>query len=305
MSENTDKFSFQHLRYFWTVAREGSLTRAAQALSLSQSTLSIQVHALEESLGCKLLERAGRELVPTETGRRVAQYAEQVFQIGQDILKVAQGADVAVPLTFSVGVGDLIPKLAVLEIVEPLLRESVHLTFRNERSGTILAELERGTIDIAITDSPLGVGAPSTAFEQLAFVAQVHLFAVEPLWAKYRKGFPRSLDGAPFFLPLEGTAQRRSLNQWFQSHGIRPRVLAEFDDAALLKTFGAAGLAVFPATDFVAKELMQQHKLRMFEETPELQESFYVILSEKAQACPFLRKTVLESLKTHTPTKEA
>lgn len=276
--------NFQHLRYFWCVAREGSLTRAAQSLGLATSTLSEQVHSLEEDLGCQLLVKSGRELVLTDVGRRIAHYAEQVVQLGKLIEGIARSGESPRTLRLCIGVGASIPKLAVHKITEPLFQIGTHvrLSFCDERSSNLLNGLEVGRLDIAISDGPLGQGSETKPYEQHLLEAEVYLFGSAFLWEKYRKNYPRSLVDAPFYLPTAGTTLRRSLDKWFYEQQISPRIIGEFDDAALMRVFGQSGTTIFPATSFVKQELEIQFNLRSFGKIEGIKETYFVLLSEKA-----------------------
>lgn len=280
-----DSLNFQHLRYFWTVAREGSLTRAAQSLELSPSTLSEQVRALEDSLGCQLFTRTGRELSLTTVGRRIAHYADEVFQIGKLIMGIAQSNEAALTsLHFRVGFDDVISKLAVHKFTEPLLRLGTHvqLSFSEENSLKLLSEFNSGKIDIAISSDLLGASEITRGHERYFSEAEVYFFASEFLWEKYHKNYPTSLNGAPFFLPTEGTKLRRSLEKWFDEHSISPRIIGEGDDTSLMKVFGQSGAAIFPATAFVKKELEMRFNLRSFNSINGVKEVFLILLAEKA-----------------------
>jgi len=271
--------NYHHLLYFWTVAREGGLVPAGNVLRLSHSTISAQIHALEDQLGEKLFAKVGRRLTLTDTGKVVYRYADEIFGLGREMVDTVRGRATGKPLRLDVGVVDVVPKLVVRRLVEPALRleEPVHLVCHEDKYEKLLADLSLHTLDIVIADAPVPTGSSIRAFTHLLGQCGVTFCGTPSLVATYRRGFPRSLDGAPMLLPLENLTLRRSLNQWFDRHGIRPRVVAEFQDRALLKVFGADGLGIFPVPTAVEKEVMAQYGVRRLGRTGEIRERFYAI----------------------------
>lgn len=280
--------NYHHLLYFWVVAREGGLTQAGKVLHVSHPTLSAQVHALEDALGEKLFTKVGRRLVLTEVGQMVYRYAEEIFSLGREMVDTVKGRATGKPLRLVVGVVDAVPKLIVRRILEPVLRlpEPVRIVCREDSYEKLLAELSLHTLDIVIADAPVPAGSTVRAFNHLLGECGVGLFAAPALARTYRRGFPGSLDGAPMLLPLESLPLRRALNQWFEGKGVRPTVVAEFEDSALLKVFGGDGLGLFPAPLAVEEQVRQQYSVQLVGPIDAVTERFYALSVERRLANP-------------------
>ena len=275
--------NYHHLLYFWLVAREGGLVPAGKLLRLTHPTLSAQIHALEDRLGEKLFMRVGRKLELTEAGRVAYRYAEEIFGLGRELMGALQGREGGRPARLSIGVTDTVPKLVVRRLLQPALAlaQPVRLVCAEGSHQQLLADLALHALDLVLSDAPVPPGSPVRAFNHLLGECGVTFFAAPALAPAYRRGFPRSLDGAPMLLPLESLPLRRSLDQWFGSLGVRPRVVAEFADNALLKVFGGDGLGVFPAPTAVAAEVAAQYGVRPVGKTDAVKERFYAISIER------------------------
>ncbi|MCA9672622.1 MAG: transcriptional activator NhaR [Myxococcales bacterium] len=271
--------NFQHLLYFWTVAREGALVRGAKKLRLSPSTVSAQIHALEESLDAKLFERVGRGLRMTDMGRMVFRYAEEIFLLGRELVDTARGRPVDRPLNLHVGVADVVPKLVARKLLEPAmsLPDEIQMICHDGKPGQLLADLAMHHLDVVIVDAPIGPGVNIKAFNHLLGECDVEIFGTQRLFDRYRKGFPRSLDGAPFLLPLDSTAIRRSIDAWFERNEVRPHVVGEFDDAGLMKVFGLNGAGLFPAPVVVKREVQRQYQVKSLGSIEGVRDRFYAI----------------------------
>jgi LysR family transcriptional activator of nhaA len=274
--------NYHHLLYFWTVAKEGSLVAAGKVLKLSHPTLSAQIRALEGRLDEQLFTRAGRGLALTEMGQVVYRYAEEIFSLGQEMVDTVRGRGGGRTLRLNVGIADVVPKLVVRRLLQPALAmpEPVRLVCQEDSYENLLASLALHRLDIVISDAPVPPGSVR-AFHHLLGETGISLFATRSLASSYRRGFPRSLDGAPFLLPLEGSTLRRSLNQWFDRHDIKPRVVAEFEDSALLKVFGMDGVGVFPAPTAMEADVRRQYDVQVLGRAPEVRERFYAISAER------------------------
>jgi LysR family transcriptional regulator, transcriptional activator of nhaA len=275
--------NYHHLLYFWVVAREGGLKPAGRVLGVSHPTLSTQIHALEEQLGEKLFVKAGRKLALSEMGRVVYRYADEIFTLGREMVDTVKDRATGLPLRLEVGVVDVVSKLVVRRLLEPALQldHSVRLVCREASYERLLADLSLHTLDIVIADAPVPSGSAVRAHNHLLGECGVSFFAPARLAARYKRGFPRSLDGAPLLLPLESLALRRSLNQWFESCKVRPRVVAEFEDSALLKVFGASGMGLFPAPTAVEREVAAQYASQVVGRTTAVRERFYAISMQR------------------------
>lgn len=275
--------NYHHLLYFWMVAKTGSVSTAAAELSLAQPTVSGQIRLLEHTLGERLFDRVGRRMELTEVGREVFRYADEIFSLGRELLDTVKGRPTGRPVRLSVGVADALPKLIAYRLLEPALRlpEKVWIICREDRSDRLLAELAIHSLDLVLSDAPVGPGMSIRAFSHLLGECGVTVFGAGALAAKYRRGFPHSLDGAPLLLPTENSALRRSLDQWFDSVQIRPQVVSEFEDSALLKVFGQAGTGLFVAPSAIDAEVQKQYGVKVVGRIEAVKERFYAISVEK------------------------
>lgn len=276
--------NYHHLLYFWTVVREGSVSRAAEKLHLSQPTVSAQIRLLEDRIGDRLFERRGRRLVLTEVGRLVYRYADEMFGIGRELIEALKGRPSATrPLTLSVGVANAVPKLIVHRLLQPAVSGGLelHLVCREDSTEVLLAELATHALDVVIADVPAPPHVRVRAFSHLLGESDTSFFAAGGLAARLRRGFPQSLDGAPLLLPTPHTAVRRALEQWFDANGLHPRVVGEFDDSALMKAFGQAGSAAFPAPSAIEREVIRQYGVRPVGRVKAIRERYYAISAER------------------------
>jgi LysR family transcriptional activator of nhaA len=278
-----DWLNYHHLFYFWSVAREGSLARASAALRLAPSTVSGQIRLLEQALGEDLFERSGRRLVPTEMGRVVLRYAEEIFTLGRELTDAVKGRPAGRPVNLVVGVADVVPKLVARRLLEPALRQPgpLRLVCREDKPDRLLAELAVHNIDVVLSDSPVAPSLRIRAYSHLLGECGVVFFASAKLAAAHRRRFPQSLDGAPMLLPTENTALRRSLEHWFAAEKLRPQVVGEFDDAALLKVCGETGMGIFAAPAVIRNEVERQHQVEEVGSTQKVRERFYAISVER------------------------
>jgi LysR family transcriptional activator of nhaA len=275
--------NYHHLLYFYTVAEEGSVTAAAKKLHLSQPTLSSQLHQLEEDIGEKLLEKRGRGLVLTETGQVVYRYAQEIFGLGREMMEAVAGRPTQKVPRFTVGISDVLPKLVVYHLLEPalLLPGGVRLSCREEPMDRLLAALSLHELDMVLTDAPLPAMSGIRAYSHLLGESSLSFFAAPPLARKMNGAFPECLHQQPILFPAETAALRRPLEQWLERHGIRPEMVAEVDDSALLKVFGRAGLGFFVAPTVTEVEVCRQYDVVCIGRVDELKERFYAISVER------------------------
>lgn len=275
--------NYHHLLYFWTVAKEGSIARACKTLRLAQPTISGQLRMLEETLGEKLFARQGRGLVLTDVGQIVYRYADEIFGLGRELQDVLKGRPRGRPLRLHVGVSDLLPKLIVYRVLQPALAmpERVQIVCLEDSPERLLAELAEHRLDVVLSDVPITAPMRVKAFNHLLGSSSIALFAASSLAVQYRKNFPACLDGAPFLLPVEGATLRRSLDQWFESVGVRAMVVGEFKDRALMATFGQAGAGLFAGPTAIEKELRDHYKVAVVARVEAVVERFYAISVER------------------------
>lgn len=275
--------NYHHLLYFWTVAREGSIARATRKLHLTQPTISAQIHRLEESLGERLFVRSGRRLALTEVGQVVYRYAEEIFTLGRELQDVLAGQPTGRPLRLSVGIADQLPKLLAHRLLAPAfgLAEPVHLLCREGKPDRLFADLTTHELDLVLSDAPVTAETRVRAFNHLLGETGVAVFGVAPLAEKYRRGFPGSLDGAPFLFPAAGTTLRHSLEEWCDRHRVRPSIVGEFSDSALLKVFGMGGLGLFAAPTAIGDDIRRQYEVKAIGPLDGIHEAFYAITVER------------------------
>ncbi len=277
-----DWLNFQHLFYFWTVAREGSITAASKVLHLTQPTISTQLRQLQDSLGEPLLERAGRKVVLTEAGRLAFQFADEIFSLGRDLQQTLKERSLR-QLRLVAGIADALPKLTAFQLLSPAykLGEPVRLVCRQDRPERLVAQLAVHELDVVLSDAPLAPGSNVRAFNHLLGESAVAMFAPAALARRYRSRFPTSLEGAPLLLPLEHTMLRRSLDEWLSAHQLRPNIVGEFEDSALLKVFASSGIGLFAAPLILADELRAKYDCELIGELSGVQERFYAITVDR------------------------
>jgi LysR family transcriptional activator of nhaA len=271
--------NYHHLLYFWVVAREGSIVRASEELMLSQSTISEQIRSLEASLGEALFTRVGRNLVLTEMGRMVFRYADEIFAIGRELVDTVQGRPTDRPLRVIVGITDVVPKLVAYRLLEPALHldQPVKIVCREGKLDQLLAELATYDLDVVLSDAPLSPTVKVRAFNHLLGECGVTFCGTPALVAEYQDAFPQSLDEAPLLLPTDNTTMRRTLDHWFEAEGLRPRVVGEFEDSALLKVFGQEGLGLFVVPTIIEDEVQRQYGVDILGRVEPIRERFYAL----------------------------
>ncbi|MDX1962904.1 MAG: transcriptional activator NhaR [Pirellulales bacterium] len=278
-----DWLNYHHLLYFWTVAREGGLTPAAAKLHLSQPTLSSQIQKLERALGLKLWRRVGRGIQLTDDGQVVYRYANDIFSLGHELLDTLRGRPVDQPLPFTVGIPDILPKLVVHQLLRPCLElaEQLNLVCYEGKLPGLLEDLAAHRLDLVLSDSPAGPAQSVRVYNHLLGTCGTTIFGVARWARRYRRNFPQSLAGAPHLLPTSNTAFRRSIDQWLDSMQLRLEIVGEFEDSALLKTFGQAGRGLFFGPSAIEAEICRQYKVTVVGRIPELRENYYAISVER------------------------
>jgi len=279
-----DWLNYHHLLYFYTVAREGSVTKAAEILRLAQPTLSGQIRKLEESFDEKLFYREGRSLALTEAGQLVYRYAEEIFSTGEEMIDALRGRPTNRPAKLLVGVADVVPKLISYRLLQTALEldEPVQLVLYEGKADELISELSTQRYDMVLTDMPLNPQAVRVrAYNHPLGSSGISFFAEPKLARRYRRNFPMSLDEAPILLPTPNASLRHSLDQWFDSLDIKPHVVAEIEDTALMKVFGQHGAGIFAAPSAVASDVCESHSVVVVGETEEVREHFYAITVER------------------------
>ena len=274
--------NYRHLYYFWVVAKEGGVTRAAERLGLAVQTISTQLALLEQSMGKSLLAPQGRRLVPTEAGRLALGYADQIFLLGEQMQEALTAADSG-KMRLTVGISDSLPKLIAYRLLEATrhLPVQVKLVCLEDEFEALLADLALHKLDVVLTDRAVRAGASLRVFSHLLGESKLKLFGVPHLAEKYRSGFPASLNGAPLLLPTRNNALRGRIDEWLLQRGVHPDVVGEFEDNAMLNTFGRNGFGLFFAPSALEADIGEQFGAVLVGDAEELREQFYAISNER------------------------
>ena len=290
--------NLKHLRYFWVVASEGSITRASEILHLTPQTISGQLRMLEESIGNKLFEKSGRNLVLSDTGQTVFSYADEMFSLESELTDVLEGRPNSNHLTFNVGVAMVVPKLIAYRVLEPVMsmQENVKLICHEAPLVDLLADLSVHKLDLVLADAPISPTLNVKAYNHLLGESGITFFASKKEANRYRRRFPDSLDGAPMLMPTNSSSLRRALDQWFEREGIKPQIVAEIEDRALMKAFGEAGTGIFTTPTAVEDDVIAKYGVKVVARTNDIQERFYAISAERRIKHPAVA-TIAEAAK--------
>jgi LysR family transcriptional regulator, transcriptional activator of nhaA len=275
--------NFHHLHLFRTVARAGSLARAAAELHLTEPTVSTQIKLLEQQFGQPLFSRTTRRLQLTDAGQTALRYADDIFSLSDELTQAMAGAAGDRPRRFLVGIADVVPKMIAYRLIEPALSipDGITLSCNEDTPERLVAALSVHALDLLITDAPVTPAANVRAFNHLLGECGTTIFGTPELAVRYRDGFPASLHGAPFLLPLHASTIRRALDSWFHQQDVVPSVTGEYADSALMKVFGQNGYGMFAAPAVLEEEVMQQHGVEVVGRLPELTQQFYAISAER------------------------
>jgi LysR family transcriptional activator of nhaA len=285
--------NYHHLLYFWTVAREGGVSRAAEVLHLAQPTLSSQIKKLEKAMCHKLFQRTGRSLSLTETGQMVYRYADEIFGLGRELVDVLNDRSHEDRSRLLVGVQGALPKLVVYELLRPAL-ESVEDRYQivcfEGKIRELLGELAMHRLDVVFADRPMTPDTHVRAFNHLLGKCGVTVYGSPELSRRFKRRFPESLDGAPMLLPTQNTSLRRLLEQWFDEQSLHPEIVHEFEDSAVLKVFGQAGHGLFATPSAIESEVCRQYSVKVVGRIPDVVERFYAISIERRLRHPAVLK---------------
>jgi len=282
------QLNYNHLYYFWVVAREGSIAGATRVLHLTQPTISTQLRTLEKVVGQRLFERRGRGLALSETGRLVFRHAETMFGAARELAAALDGGPAASPSRFVVGLSDVLPKLTATRLLEPVFATglAMKLDCRCDKTDRLLAMLAIHELDLVIGDARVPEGLGVRLFSHLIGESGVSVFATPDIAARHRRRFPQSLHDAPVVLPARTSALRRGFDDWCTRKRIRPQIVAEVEDAALLQALGAQGLGIFAAPSVVEAEIRRAYGVRVVGRLDGVHERFYAISVERTLQHP-------------------
>jgi len=288
--------NYKHLHYFWVTAKAGGIARASERLHLTPQTISGQLSLLEERLGSKLFNRVGRNLELSDTGRLVLGYADEIFSLGGELEEVVYQLPKNRPRFIRVGVVDALPKSIAHRILQPALTmaEPVRMICREAALDDLLAELTLHRLDLVLADRPIPSSVSMRGFSHKLGVSSVSFFATAELVSTLQKPFPQCLDGAPILLPGNGTQLRSVIDQWLDNNRIHPKMVAEFDDSALMKAFGKQGAGIFVAPSAIENEVCEQYQVENIGRVEEIEEEFYAISVERGISNPVV-SMIMES----------
>ena len=291
--------NYSHLQYFWVVAREGSIVKAAEVLHLTPQTISGQLKLLDEAVGHRLFDRAGRGLALSEMGHIVYDYAEDIFSLGAELTSIVRNRHANGSGLLSVGVVSSMPKLIVERIVAPAMLDENHLRVRCSEASLeqLLSDLAVHRLDLVLSDQPMPSGLSLRAYNHFLGESGLSFFAGKPIARRLRNDYPHSLHDAAMLLPGRTSALRRQLDEWFERNDIAPNIVGEFDDSALLKAFGEAGAGIFPAPTVIAEEVCRMYRVAVIGSTDDVSERFYAISPERKLKHPAV-KAVTNSART-------
>ena len=280
--------NYHHLRYFWTVAKEGSLARASEKLHVSQPSISEQIRELESAFGEKLFQREGRNNKLTATGRVVFGYADEIFALGRELMNSVKQLPGAKVLRLYVGVADSFPKLVTNEILKPVfaMPQTAHVICREGKMEDLLAQLAAHRLDIVLADEPASSSTNFKTYNHSLGETGTTFCAETKLAAKLKRNFPGSLHDAPALLPTENTSLRRALETWFREHQIQPRIVAEFEDLALMKVMAAEGRGFIALPSVAMKDAVGHYGFQAIGRTDKCRAQFHAITAERLIAHP-------------------
>lgn len=298
--EKTERFecmsplNYNHLYYFYIVATEGSITKASTRLNLTPQTISGQITNFEAQMGVNLFERKGKKLILSEMGLLIFSYAEEIFQLGDEIKHILKRKQPGVWHTFTVGITDVIPKILANHLLSPVLNmnERVRLICQEGDQNKLLADLSVNKVDCILTDLPLQVGSHIKAYNHLLVKSGFSFFATEKLFQSCKKGFPHSLSDFPWLMQSKKSAVRTRLSSWLEKYNISPKIVAEFDDSALMKSFGQAGLGIFCSPTLIEKHITNKYDVKIVGRTDEIKENYYIISPERRLKHPAIIEIV-------------
>ena len=277
------RLNYRHLEYFWQVAREGGVTAASRVLHVGQPAISAQIRKLERALGEELFDRTGRTMVLTEIGQIVYGYADEIFGMGRDLKDAVDGLPGRGPLRLTVGVVDSLPKLLAHRLVMPALSafEHLRLELTSGLPEGLFVGLAMHNLDLVLSDSPLPTAVDVKAYNHFLGDCQVVLMGAPEVAIRYREGLPGCLDDGPILMPGLHSSLRRHLLRWYRDHGLKPRVVAEINDSAVLKVFGQRGLGMFAVPTAVEADVARQYDVERIVVLEGVREEYYAISVER------------------------
>jgi LysR family transcriptional activator of nhaA len=291
------ELNYKHLYYFWVTAKEGGMSHAADRLGLAVQTVSAQVRLLEQSLGHALFKPAGRGLALTDAGQAALQVAEQIFHLGEHLQTAVREAGTHVGVRLVVGISDGLPKLAVRDLLAPAMEEpNLRLLCHEDKFDDLLADLALHRLDVVLSDRPAPANPNLRLYSHALGSSALGWYAPKAWLAQASHNFPHSLAQVPVLLPTAHASVRLRLDQWFERQGVTPNLVGEFEDSALLATFGSSGMGVFPASERMREKLSHGYGLSWFAPCDGVQEHFYAIGTARKVQHPLVQKLLVQKL---------
>jgi LysR family transcriptional activator of nhaA len=283
------RLNYHHLRYFWAIAHERSLTRAAERLHVSQSALSVQLRQLEEQLGHGLFERGRKRLALTESGRIALDYADTIFRAGDELVSTLQGRGAAGRQVLRIGAVTTLSRNFQLELLRPLLsRDDVEIVVRSGTLRELLAQLEAHTVDVVLANMAVPRDAHTRLYSHLLAEQPVSLVA-RPVRARRQFQFPDDLRDTPLIVPSLQSNIRVAFDLLLEQAGVRPRIVAEVDDMAMLRLLARESSGVTLVPPVVVQQELAERRLVERCRIPQIRETFYAITPSRRFPSPILR----------------
>ncbi len=283
------QLNFKHLRYFWMVGKTGSIARASEQLFLTPQSISGQLAELEDSLEVKLFRKVGRGLELSDMGRKIFGYADEIFTLGNELLKLTQNEDAVQSQPFHIGIADSVAKSIVYRVIEPILKldNSIRLICKEGKLTNLLSEMSINRLDLVIADRPMPTNLNVRAYNHFLGESKLAIFGTRNLIEEHAGAtFPKILNNANFLIPGEDFTIQKKLIQWFESKKVYPHIVAEFDDSALLKSFGQGGAGFFAAPNAIAEYICKQYEVEVVGLVDTLSEQLYAITTERRLTHP-------------------
>jgi len=276
--------NYKHLYYFWWVAKAGGVVKAGEQLHITPHTISGQIGILEDDLGVPLFAKRGRNIELTEVGKLAFGYANDIFALGSELEESVRNYQGGLhPIEFRIGVADAVPKMIACRLIEPATRldESVRIVCLESKLEHLLKELAAHRLDLVVAGAPIPHSMSVRAYNHRLGESGMSFFAAGRLLKSLKGKFPACLNGAPMMFPTVDVAVRSALDRWLEKNKLRPRLVGEFDDSALMKAFGKRELGVFIGPTVIESEIETQYRAKVIGRTKEITEEFFAISVER------------------------
>jgi len=276
--------NYKHLYYFWAVAKAGGVVKAGEQLHITPHTISGQIGLLEDDLGTPLFTKRGRNIELTEAGKVAFGYANEIFALGSELEdSVRNYQEGGRPIEFRVGVADAVPKTIACRLIEPATRlpEPVRIVCLESKLENLLAGLAAHRLDLVVAGAPIPPSVSVRAYNHRLGESGMSFFAAGQTLKSLKGKFPACLNGAPMLFPTVDVPVRSTLDRWLEKNKLRPRVVGEFDDSALMKAFGKRELGIFIGPTVIESEIETQYDAKAIGRTKEIVEEFFAISVER------------------------